>query len=62
LTPYTARGKRARREGRPPYALFANRQVFDLTRTRPATLAELLEIDGIGLPPGHVLVVLYLCC
>ena len=42
------RTERARREGRPPYVLFTNRQMAEIARRRPDTNAALLEIDGIG--------------
>ena len=42
------RNERARREGVPAYVLLTNRQVFEVVRRRPGTLAALGEIEGIG--------------
>ena len=42
------RNDRARREGRPAYVLFTNRQMADIARGRPGTLPELEAIPGIG--------------
>ena len=42
------RGERARRDGKPPYLLLTNRQMFEIAHGRPDTLAALTEIKGIG--------------
>lgn len=42
------RNERAKREGRPAYVLFTNRQMAEIARRAPATLAALREIEGIG--------------
>lgn len=42
------RNGRAQAEGVPPYVLLHNRQLAQLARRRPSTLAALREIDGIG--------------
>ena len=42
------RNNRARREGRPAFVLFSNRQLADIARSRPATLAALREVAGVG--------------
>jgi superfamily II DNA helicase RecQ len=44
----TWRNERARREGKPAYLLFTNRQLAELVRLRPTTLAALHAIDGLG--------------
>ncbi len=42
------RNERAKRQGRPAYVLFSNRQLADISRLRPTTLVALQEIEGIG--------------
>ncbi len=42
------RNSRAQADGIPPYVLLTNRQLAELARRRPATLATLREISGIG--------------
>ena len=42
------RNDRARREGRPAYVLFTNRQMADIASRRPETLPGLEAIPGIG--------------
>jgi ATP-dependent DNA helicase RecQ len=42
------RGQTARREGLPPYLICTNRQLAEVATRRPATLAELGEIPGLG--------------
>ena len=42
------RSERAKREGKPPYLLLTNQQMFAIARSRPATLSSLTEIKGIG--------------
>lgn len=42
------RNEKARAGGRPPNVLLTNRQVFEVARRRPASLAALTEIDGVG--------------
>jgi len=42
------RGERARAAGIPSYVICNNRQLADVVNKRPATLAELGQIDGFG--------------
>lgn len=42
------RNERAKRDGRPTYILFRNRQLADIARTRPQTLTALRETHGVG--------------
>ena len=42
------RSKRSRKEGLPPYVLFTNRQLTQLVKLRPQSLAELMKVDGFG--------------
>ena len=42
------RNEHARSLGRPPYAVFTNRQAAELARARPQSLAQLAEIKGLG--------------
>ena len=42
------RGRKAKREGMPPYLIFSNRELADLAMKKPATIAKLREIEGIG--------------
>jgi ribonuclease D len=42
------RGRKAKREGMPPYLILNNRELAELAMRKPATLAKLREIDGIG--------------
>ncbi len=42
------RGRKAKREGMPPYLILNNRELAELAMKRPASLAMLREIDGIG--------------
>lgn len=42
------RNSRAQAEGIPPYVLLTNRQLAEVARRRPATLAALREVGGIG--------------
>lgn len=42
------RNARARAEGKPPFVLLTNRQLNEIARRRPKTMAELGEISGIG--------------
>ncbi len=44
----TWRNERAKREGKPAYLLFSNKQLAELARQRPTTLAALHAIDGLG--------------
>ena len=44
----TWRNERAKREGRPAYVPFTNRQMAEIARRRPSTMAALREIEGIG--------------
>ena len=43
------RAKRSREEGVPPYILFTNKQLAQIAKGRPHTLAELEKVDGVGL-------------
>ena len=42
------RSKRSRQEGVPPYILFTNKQLAQLIKSNPTSLAALEQIDGIG--------------
>ena len=42
------RNDRAKRHGRPPYALFTNQQMAEIARRQPRTQADLREVHGIG--------------
>ena len=42
------RSQRAKRDGRPPYMVLTNRQIVDLVRRRPTTIAELHKTEGFG--------------
>ena len=42
------RSDRAKRDGKPPYLLLTNRQMFDVARARPTSVTALMEIQGIG--------------
>jgi len=42
------RNQYARRVGRPPYALFTNRQAGDIVRRVPTNRAQLAQIPGLG--------------
>ncbi len=42
------RNGRAQADGVPPYVLLDNRQVAEIARRRPTTLAALCQINGIG--------------
>jgi superfamily II DNA helicase RecQ len=42
------RGERARREGVPSYVICNNRQLAEVVGKRPASLAELGQVDGFG--------------
>lgn len=42
------RGKRSRQDGLPPYILFTNKQLAQIAKGRPETLAALEKIDGVG--------------
>lgn len=42
------RNGRAKRDGRPVYIYLTNRQMADLARIRPANLADLEQVNGIG--------------
>lgn len=42
------RGRKARREGMPPYLILNNRELAQLAMRRPASAAQLREIEGIG--------------
>ena len=42
------RSKRCRQEGVPPYILFTNKQLAQIIRDKPASLAALEQIEGVG--------------
>ncbi len=42
------RNNRARRDGRPAFVLFTNRQLAAIAKLQPKTLAELATVDGVG--------------
>lgn len=42
------RGDRAKKEGIPPYVICNNRQLAELVKARPHTLAALSRIEGFG--------------
>lgn len=42
------RSKRSRQDGVPPYILFTNKQLAQLIKNNPTSLAALEQIDGIG--------------
>lgn len=42
------RSKKSREEGVPPYILFTNKQLAEIAKARPNTLAELEQIEGVG--------------
>ena len=42
------RSQRSKKEGLPPYILFTNQQLAHIVTKRPQSLAELIQIDGIG--------------
>ena len=42
------RNDRARRDGRPAYILFNNRQLADIARLRPNSVVALQEVPGVG--------------
>jgi len=42
------RGRKAKREGLPPYLILNNRELAELAMKRPASLAGLREVEGIG--------------
>lgn len=44
----TWRNTRAKRDAKPPYLLFSNRQMAEIAKRRPATLAALQEVEGFG--------------
>ena len=42
------RNDKAKADGRPPYVLLTNKQIYDVVRRRPKTTAELREVEGVG--------------
>jgi ATP-dependent DNA helicase RecQ len=42
------RGRKAKREGIPPYLILNNRELAELSMRRPSSIAQLREIHGIG--------------
>lgn len=44
----TWRGRRARRDGLPPYLILNNREMAEVAMRRPGTLTALREVQGVG--------------
>lgn len=42
------RSRRCKKEGVPPYILLTNRQLTQIVKIKPQSLAELAKVDGIG--------------
>ncbi len=42
------RNSRARRDGRPAFVLFTNRQLAEIAKVAPRTLTELATVQGVG--------------
>jgi len=42
------RSKQSKKEGLPPYVLFTNKELAQIVKDRPQSLADLAKIDGIG--------------
>jgi len=42
------RAQRCRKDGLPPYVLFTNVQLAQITKARPQSLADLSKIEGVG--------------
>lgn len=42
------RSQRCKKEGVPPYVLMTNKQIAEVVKQRPQSLAELMKIDGVG--------------
>lgn len=42
------RSQRSKKEGVPPYVLMTNKQIADVVKQRPQSLADLMKIDGVG--------------
>ncbi len=42
------RNERAKRDGKPHYIIFRNRQLADIARLRPSTLQGLQSVNGVG--------------
>ncbi len=42
------RSQRCKKEGVPPYILMTNKQLADVVKQRPQSLAELMKIEGVG--------------
>ncbi|MDB5037556.1 MAG: hypothetical protein JWQ35_1084 [Bacteriovoracaceae bacterium] len=42
------RSQRCKKEGVPPYVLLTNKEIAEIVKQRPQSLAELLKIAGVG--------------
>lgn len=42
------RSKQSKKEGLPPYVLFTNKELAQIVKDRPQSLADLVKIDGVG--------------
>ncbi len=42
------RGKKAKKEGLPPYILATNKQLATIVKVKPQSITELLKIEGVG--------------
>lgn len=42
------RSQRCKKDGVPPYVVFTNRQLAEIVKKRPQSIAELTAIDGVG--------------
>ncbi len=42
------RSQRCKKEGVPPYVVFTNRQLAEIVKKRPQSLADLTAIEGVG--------------
>jgi superfamily II DNA helicase RecQ len=42
------RSQRCKKDGVPPYVLMTNKQIADVVKQRPQSIAELMKIDGLG--------------
>ena len=42
------RNDKAKADGRPPYVVLTNKQIYEVVRARPKTTTELREIEGVG--------------
>ena len=42
------RSQRCKKDGVPPYVVFTNRELAEVVKRRPQSIAELTQIDGVG--------------